>query len=187
MAGCIAYRFSHKGQIRGTGRQPTKDTMRAYDRSLSTLLSGLHGHLHEYLISRFRSPKDTDDLAHEVYLQLQNIDDEKLSADPLAALCEMAAGIVSQSKLADERPAGQEFDLQAHIDEGLSKLPPLEAALLLASKRDRLSIENIAARFQLPLDVVHTTIAKARAHIRMRYGDLSPGDSSRGVPKCLDR
>jgi len=147
--------------------------------------------LHRYLLRRLRRPQDVDDLAQEVYLRLLRLDEAKCVEKPLAFLYGVAAHVVADFKLqASTREAHLTFDeeameqraehpaqvlpdelakqvaLERHLDWALKQLPPTQAAVLLAHKRDGFSYEEIAKRLKLSVNTVEKYLTQAKAKLR---------------------
>lgn len=147
--------------------------------------------LHRYLLRRLRRPQEVDDLAQEIYLRLLRLDESKAVEKPLAYLYGVAAHVVAdfkldtnaeQSRLAydddtveawSERPAAALPDelaervlLEQQIEWALNQLPPMQAAVLLAHKRDGFSYEEVARRLKLSVNTVEKYLTLAKAKLR---------------------
>jgi RNA polymerase sigma factor (sigma-70 family) len=147
--------------------------------------------LHRYLLRRLRRPQDVDDLAQEVYLRLLRLDEAKCVEKPLAFLYGVAAHVVADFRLQanaeevhltfdeksveerSERPAeiwpdelAERIALERHLDWALKQLPPTQAAVLLAHKRDGFSYEEIAKRLKLSVNTVEKYLTQAKAKLR---------------------
>ena len=145
--------------------------------------------LHRYLRRRSRRPQDVDDLAQEVYLRLLRHDNKKCVRKPLAYLYGIAAHVIADymdgsrqereqvsSDGADEPEEGSgitpddlgdQLNLQQQIERALAKLPPTQAAVLVAHKHRGLSYEEVAAELGLSIHTVEKYVTQAKARIRM--------------------
>jgi len=147
--------------------------------------------LHRYLLRRLRRPQDVDDLAQEVYLRLLRLDEAKCVQKPLAFLYGVAAHVVADFKLhANTEEEHLTFDedaiqqwsehptevlpdeitervaLEQHLEWALKQLPPTQAAVLLAHKRDGFSYDEIAKRLKLSVNTVEKYLTQAKAKLR---------------------
>lgn len=155
--------------------------------------------LRNYLRRRLRNPDDLDDLAQEVYLRLLRIqNEERIDSvrEPMAYVYTVAASVVadwhrSTNRLAargmtledggeelneameairEEDPA-ERIARQQHIERLLGQLPPIQAAALLLHSRDGFSYEEIAAKLNLSVGMVHYHLTRAKACIRLAPWD----------------
>lgn len=151
--------------------------------------------LRGYLRRRLRQPSDIDDLAQEVYLRLLQTDPGEIKK-PLSFLLGVAAHVVADHWSAESKnrthfpPSADKFEICGdlasealrdrpedwlsvcqQVDEALSGLPPMHAAVLILHKRDGLSYEEVSQRLGLSVHTVHKYLTTARAQIRMAYAD----------------
>ena len=147
--------------------------------------------LHRYLIRRLRNPNDVDDLAQEVFRRLLMVDESKAIDKPLAYLYGVASHVLADDQLEKKRwkgllifdsqaleeaeadkPAFIEDDLadrlnlQQQIDKAVAQLPPTQAAVLLAHKRDGMSYEEVAEYLGLSIHTVEKYVTQAKSRIR---------------------
>jgi RNA polymerase sigma-70 factor (ECF subfamily) len=147
--------------------------------------------LHRYLLRRLKRPQDVDDLAQEVYLRLLRLDEAKCVHNPLAFVYGVAAHVVADFRLRShaqqahltfdeeavqhwsEQPTdvlpdelGERVALEQHLKWALGQLPPTQAAVLLAHKRDGFSYEEIAQRLKLSIHTVEKYLTQAKAKLR---------------------
>lgn len=151
--------------------------------------------LRNYLRRRLRNPDDLDDLAQEVYLRLLRIrDEERINSvrEPMAYVYAIAANVVADwhrsthrfaerglaledgeqelngaiEAIREEDPADR-IASQQHIEKLLAQLPPIQAAALLLHSRDGFSYEEIAAKLNLSIGMVHYHLTRAKARIRL--------------------
>ncbi len=151
--------------------------------------------LRNYLRRRLRSPDDLDDLAQEVYLRLLRIQNEdKIDSvrEPMAYVYTVAASVVADwhrsvgrfaargitiedgeqelneavETVRGEDPADR-IARQQHIERLLGQLPPIQAAALLLHSRDGFSYEEIAAKLNLSVGMVHYHLTRAKTCIRL--------------------
>ena len=147
--------------------------------------------LHRYLLRRLGRPQDVDDLAQEVYLRLLRLDETKCVQKPLAFVYGVAAHVVADFKLEasaeeahltfdedavqqwSEQPTevlpdelGERVALERQLEWALKQLPPTQAAVLLAHKRDGFSYEEIAQRLKLSVNTVEKYLTQAKAKLR---------------------
>ena len=147
--------------------------------------------LHRYLLRRLRKPQDVDDLAQEVYLRLLRLDEAKCVQTPLAFLYGVAAHVVAdfrlqmsteESHLTFDEDAVQQWSehpvdvlpdelaervaLEQQLEWALKQLPPTQAAVLLAHKRDGLSYEEVAKKLKLSVNTVEKYLTQAKAKLR---------------------
>lgn len=171
--------------------------MRAAVASFATSTFGRYRReLHRYLMRRLRQPQDVDDLAQEVYLRLLRLDDAKCVRKPLAYLYGTAAHVLADhmfalkhtpvdwSKDADdcmESPAcvlpddmAERLNLQQQIDRALAQLPPTQAAVLLAHKRDGLSYDEVAEKLGLSIHTVEKYVTVSKSQLRAMIWDRGP-------------
>lgn len=134
--------------------------------------------LHRYLMSRLSMPKRVDDLARRVHARLFTVDPATLDRRPLQCLY----GLAGEEVLPDASDAAAPVDTAAavlpenqadrlrmtrQLDVALAQLPPLQAAILLAYKRDGLSYEELQVKFGLPVPVIEKCITHAKAQVRI--------------------
>lgn len=136
-----------------------------------------------------------DDLAQEVYARLLRVDDDKQVEKPLAFLFGVAAHVLADHRLANQRQQHVSFDselvddagsdqhtssdhelperlsLQQQLERAIDDLPPLQRAILVACKRDGHSSEEVAARLGISVHTVNTYLSAARAQLRMKSWD----------------
>lgn len=147
--------------------------------------------LHRYLTRRLRQPQDVDDLAQEVYLRLLRHDESKCVHKPLAYVYGVASHVVADFRIGEEQhrehltfdseteqswsnePSGglpddmaDRLNLQQQLERALARLPPTQAAVLLAHKRDGLSYEEVATKLNLSIHTVEKYLTQAKARIR---------------------
>jgi len=147
--------------------------------------------LHHYLLRRLRRPQDVDDLAQEVYLRLLRLGDGRSVRKPLAYVYGIAAHVLADFRMKatheqehvifddeaveawSERPAhfssdelADRLNLNQQIERALAQLPPTQAAVLLAHKRDGLSYEDVARKLKLSVHTVEKYVTQAKARIR---------------------
>jgi RNA polymerase sigma-70 factor (ECF subfamily) len=144
--------------------------------------------LHRYLLRRLHNPHDVDDLAQEVYLRLLRVDDETLVRKPLAFVYAVASHVVAEFwrsgtednhvekdpleqwsedlSLALPDDLAERLSLEQQLDRALAQLPPMQAAVLLAHKRDGLSYEETAEKLGISVHTVEKYLTKAKARMR---------------------
>jgi len=147
--------------------------------------------LHRYLLRRLRKPQDVEDLAQEVYLRLLRLDESKCIQKPLAFLYGVAAHVVADFRLQtstqeehltfdedaiqqwSEHPLdvlpdalAERVALEQHLEWALKQLPPTQAAVLLAHKRDGFSYAEVAKRLKLSVNTVEKYLTQAKAKLR---------------------
>jgi RNA polymerase sigma-70 factor (ECF subfamily) len=147
--------------------------------------------LHRYLLRRLRRPHEVDDLAQEVYLRLLRLDESKCVQKPLAFVYGVAAHVVADFNLEasteeqhltfdedalqhwSEHPAeilpdelAERVALEQQVEWALKQLPPTQAAVLVAQKRDGFSYEEIAERLKLSVNTVEKYLTLAKARLR---------------------
>ena len=151
--------------------------------------------LRGYLSRRLRQPSDIDDLAQEVYLRLLQTEPREIKK-PLSFVLGVAAHVVADHWSAETKTrsrfpsAGDVYEIcgdlasealgdrledwlsvRQQVDEALSKLSPMHAAILILHKRDGLSYEEVAQRLELSVHTVHSYLRAARAQVRMAHID----------------
>lgn len=147
--------------------------------------------LQRYLMRRLHQRHDAHDLAQEVYLRLLRVADADLVRKPQAYMYRIASHVIYEFRLKEE----QEKDCmvvdsdvltdlaervgdastddiegrigsQLDVDRILSRLPPIEQAIVLLQKRDGLSYQQVAERLGLSKHTVKKYLFRALAHLR---------------------
>jgi RNA polymerase sigma-70 factor (ECF subfamily) len=152
--------------------------------------------LRTYLLRRLGRPQDVDDLAQEVNLRLLSISPEKDIRKPMAFIYSVAARVLADyrekrarndgvfvpsddasadaldqaSEALSDKPE-ENLAVRQSIEEALSKLPAMQAAVLVLHKRDGMSYEEVAVKLGISVHTVHKYLTKAMAHLRMRILD----------------
>jgi len=161
----------------------------------TTVVESYARDLRRYLARRLGKPHEVDDLAQEVYARLLRVDDSKQIEKPLAFLYGVAAHVLADHRLANQRHGHVSFDselaedagtehitsaedemaerisLQQQLDRAIGELPPLHRAILVACKRDGHTSEEVAKQLGLSVHTVNTYLAAARAQLRMKSWD----------------
>jgi len=152
------------------------------------------GGLLRYLMRRLGHAQNAQDLAQEVYLRLLRVEDMDLVRQPQAYLYRIAAHVVYEFRLREEREqkymtidseamaelADQVGDSSAEeqwrtmntereLTRLFAQLPPVEQAILLLQKRDGLSYKEVAKKLDLSVHTVKKYLF--RALLRLRQSD----------------
>lgn len=152
--------------------------------------------LRSFLLRRLRQRQQVDDVAQEVYLRLLRMDAAKRIERPLPFLYGVAAHVVADFRIAlttekqrmhfddemirewSEHPAEltpneleDRVALEQQLKWALNQLPPMQAAVLLAHKRDGLTYEEVARELKLSVDTVHKYLTLAKAKMRTLIWD----------------
>jgi RNA polymerase sigma-19 factor, ECF subfamily len=149
--------------------------------------------LYGLLLRRLGNPADADDLVQETYLRFLRVGEDKLIEQPEAYLFRIATNLVHEHALHqrreltlvddEERPlAGPDdtgFDKRmerrlelSRLSEVLAELPPLQGQILLLSKRDGYTRDEIAKRLDLSPHTVKKYLTRAIATCRIRMAEL---------------
>jgi RNA polymerase sigma-70 factor (ECF subfamily) len=159
-----------------------------------SLLAGLiesHGQqLRRYLLARVRNAADVPDIVQEVYLRMMRVPNAESVRSPEAYLFTVAQHVVQQhtlkasavtpsadlARLLSERSTDTSFAdpaLEVHADQclerlqsGLDRLSPKVRATFLLSRRDGLSIDEIAERLGTTRHMVKKYLMKALTKLR---------------------
>ena len=145
--------------------------------------------LHRYLKLRLRSPEDIRDLAQEVFTRFWQISRREPIRNPPAFLYRLAANFVYEFRMREKRDlvtcdselveAASEIRTNAwqnelehraisaeQIERTLQTMPPLWRAILLLTKREGLSAEEIAGRLRISRKTVYIYLGYAIAQFR---------------------
>jgi RNA polymerase sigma-19 factor, ECF subfamily len=149
------------------------------------------GGLQRFLMRRLDHAQNAQDLAQEVYLRLLRVDSANLVRQPQAYMYRIAAHVVHEFKLREEREkecmtidsdalselAERVVDVSleepwrhANTERELTKLllqlPPVERAIVLMQKRDGLSYEEVANKLDLSIHTVKKYLFRALLRLR---------------------
>lgn len=130
--------------------------------------------LHRFIMSHLSTPKCVDDLARRVHARLCVVTPQTLVDEPMQCLFSIASQEAAPNAsgylntIADVVPEDptERMALQQQLDVALAQLPPQQAAILLAHKRDGLSYEDLQIKFGLPVVVIEKCISDAKARVR---------------------
>jgi RNA polymerase sigma factor (sigma-70 family) len=145
--------------------------------------------LHRYLLSRIRHGAAVPDLLQEVFERFLRVRDLEVVRNPQAYLYTIASHVVSQARLRDEHnpvtydsavvdEAGERMehalpDNMAHrlelaqdLNRALGQLPPPHQAVLLLTKRDGLSYQQVAEQTGLSVSTVTLYVWEARSRLK---------------------
>lgn len=156
---------------------------------LATALS--HGaELKNFLRRRLRRhSEDLDDVAQEVFMRLLRADDKRVLRNPIGYVYGVARHVLAdfydgrdESLLyyddlerelgelsADLPDYGDRLNLQQQLEEQIKTLPPMQATVLLLTKRDGLTYEEVAQTLGLSLPMVHKYVTWAKAELRTMH------------------
>lgn len=136
--------------------------------------------LHQFVMRHFTRPEAVDAVALETYKRLCRRPSMLLVKDPRGALYGIATNVVIGQHGGDRATqtddaasvlpgeADQRLELQRQIDIGLAELHPMDAAALLAEKRDGMHQADIAHRLGIPQNLVERCVTRAKASLRTR-------------------
>jgi RNA polymerase sigma-70 factor (ECF subfamily) len=156
---------------------------------LATALS--HGaELKNFLRRRLRRhSEDLDDVAQEVFIRLLRADDKRVLRNPIGYVYGVARHVLADfydgrdesllyfddlerelGELSAELPDyGDRLNLQQQLEEQIKTLPPMQATVLLLTKRDGLTYEEVAQTLGLSLPMVHKYVTWAKAELRTMH------------------
>ena len=161
--------------------------------------------LKRYLFRQLRIRADVEDCAQEVYLRLLRISPEIQMLKPLAFVLTVAKSVLIDHRRSEARRAAAERAMSADealnewykhasdqgdpleddlavrqlLEQALSKIPPMHAAVLVLHTRDGLAYKEVAEKLNLSEDTVHKYLTQARTRLRMtRWEDKEPRDGS---------
>jgi RNA polymerase sigma-70 factor (ECF subfamily) len=149
--------------------------------------------LHRYLKPRLRSPEDVRDLAQEVFMRYWQVSQQETIRNPQAFLYRLAANFVYEFRmrerrgvvtcdselveLADESAADvwhNELEHRAisseQLERTLQTMPKLWQAILLMTKREGLSAQEIASRLGIAKKTVYIYLGYAIAQFKKAQG-----------------
>lgn len=158
---------------------------------LVTGLIATHGQqLRRFLLARVRNVADVPDIVQEVYLRMMRVPNVESIRSPEAYLFTVAQHVVQQHTLARaaapvsaelaQMLASQQVNhadpaLEAHADEclerlqdGLEQLSPKVRAAFLLSRRDGLSLDEIAERLGTTRHMVKKYLMKGLNQLRQQ-------------------
>ena len=147
------------------------------------------GELKVFLARRSRRSQSSDDLLHEIYLELLRYSPRGEVREPQAYLYKIAWHVVNRDNARLQRDAAlyepQELDrIVSQVVEGrtegaeaglaaeqrvllaLRELPPLYGAALILSRRDGLSYSEIARELNISAHTVRKYLTRTVAHLR---------------------
>jgi RNA polymerase sigma-19 factor, ECF subfamily len=170
-----------------SSQRPQTETRRPV--TFATAATKHYAELHAYLRRRlWGRTQDVEDVAQEVYLRLLGVEESRAVRDPLAYLFGIARYVVADYFAAtgaafdtedcereQREPSSPQLSEEAHlnlcqqIDRALAQLPNIQAAVLLLTKRDGFSYEEVAARLGITVDMVHKHFSVAVAQIRAMH------------------
>lgn len=163
------------------GRELRIDAQLAFER---------HRHaLHHFLVRRVQQREDVKDLLQEVFVRVLSINPETLVQNPQAYLYGVAGHVVREYIRRKKRnPVSFDSDtlddavdrneksavgsrtdgvsLERRLQEILSQLPPTHLKVLIADRRDGLTVEQIADRYGLSAHTVRKYIVQSLIRIR---------------------
>jgi RNA polymerase sigma-70 factor (ECF subfamily) len=153
--------------------------------------------LHRFLIRRLARPQEADDLAQEVFLRLLRLGKPELVRKPQAYLFTVAANLVREFSLRDQKEYGrvtydsevvdqlaehpsqicpdqlaERLNVERQLERGLTKLPRIQRAILLLIKRDGLSHKEAAEKTGLNVRTVERYLMEAVAKMMTMHWDL---------------
>lgn len=147
--------------------------------------------LRRYLRRRLRREHEAEDLAQEVYLRMLRMPQERQLQNPLAYTMVIAANVLSDYRLtgsqriADRGVALDAEDLELNgsreeipdaiaervnlaqqLDRAIRQLPDIEQVVLLLTKRDGWTFEQVAQRLDISTHMVHHYLKRAKSRLR---------------------
>jgi RNA polymerase sigma factor (sigma-70 family) len=155
-----------------------------------------NSHLHRFLIRRLHNRQDASDLAQEAYLRYLQLPDTGVVRNPSGYLFKIAFHLISEwrlrrdrsavtfdSELADKRStawpdtapdAFEQLTSNERLEQILAQIPQNYRRVLLMSKCDGLSNEQIAAQLHVTPETVVRYLARAVAFARKARWDEQP-------------
>lgn len=152
------------------------------------VFANYHRELHRFLVRRLRGAQEAGDLMQEVYLRLLRTERSELIREPRAYIYGIASHVVhefcmrsrrdrvmydsvalerldNEGAYADHSGLAEHLGAQQLFERALSRLPPIRRAVFLLSKRDGLSLEEVAERLNLSAHTVKKYLFQAMAQI----------------------
>lgn len=155
-----------------------------------------HPQLHRYLVRQLHNRQDASDLAQEAYLRYLQLPDTGAVRKPSGYLFRIAFNLISEwrlrrdrsavtfdSELADHRSSAwpdaspdafQQLTSRERLEKVLEQIPLNYRRVLLMSKCEGLTNEQIAAKLNVTADTVVRYLARAVAFARKAQWD-EPG------------
>lgn len=148
--------------------------------------------LHKYLIRRLRNREDAQDLAQETYLRFLQLPDPGVVRNPAAYLFRIAFNLMSEWRMrndrsvvscdsdmlarrsnlaADEPGPIDQLLSQEHLEKVLEQIPATYRRVLLMSKCDGLSNDQIAQRLNLTPETITRYLGRAMSFARRARWD----------------
>ncbi len=172
-----------------TAQQQSRETRDAVPKALEHYVPALH----RYLKPRLRSPEDVRDLAQEVFMRYWQVSRQEPIRNPQAFLYRLAANFVYEFRMREKRgvvtcdsdlaeAAGEsatdvwrnELEHRAisaeQIERTLQSMPKLWQAILLMTKRDGLSAQEIARKLGISRKTVYIYLGYAIAQFKRTQG-----------------
>jgi RNA polymerase sigma factor (sigma-70 family) len=155
------------------------------------------GGLQRYLMRRLDHAQNAQDLAQEVYLRLLRVDSADLVRQPQAYMYRIAAHVVYEFRLREEREkecltidsealtelaervadlsrndVWRQMNTERELGRVLSQLPAIDQAIIVLQKCDGLSYAQVAQKLGISVHTVKKYLFRALLHLRSAAWDV---------------